>query len=162
MSNGARYQCSSHHNGGTHACDVSLSVPRERIERVMLDCAYSELLNPRKLKQIETQQTMPTAVDYRPMTSQLERQIGNYVKAIAAGADRLADVVNALKVARSELDRLKALTNAPRAAARPTAESVMKRAKRMRELIAQQAMRELFPGSIWLAPDSNNGRHLWA
>jgi site-specific DNA recombinase len=167
MSNGERYQCSSHHNGGTHACDVSLSVPRDRIERVMLDCAYSELLDDKKLRKIETQQTVPAAVDYRPMIAQLERQIANYLKAIAAGADGLADVVNALRAARSDLDLLKELTNTPRPAARLTVESVMKRAKRMRELIAQggefaqQAMRELFPGSIWLARDPNGG-HLWA
>lgn len=168
MSNAERYQCSSHHNGGNHACDVSLSVPRERIERVMLDCAYSELLDPKKLRQIEAQQTIPAAtIDYRPMIAQLERQIANYMKAIAAGADGLADVVNALKAARSELDRLKSLNSAPRAAKRPTMESVMQRAERMRELIArggeyaQQAMRELFPGSIWLARDPNGG-HLWA
>jgi site-specific DNA recombinase len=49
LSNATRYQCSSHHEGGEHACAISLSVPRDRIEQVMLDCAHTELLDPVKL-----------------------------------------------------------------------------------------------------------------
>ena len=150
-----------------HACEVSLSVPRERVERVILECANSELLDPKALAKIEARQIMPATVDYRPKIAELERQIANYVRAIAASADGLTDVVAALKAARAELDGLKALSALPRAAFRPAQEPVAKRAERVRAQLAQggefaqAAMRELFPGSIWLARDPSAG-HLWA
>lgn len=36
LSNGTRYQCASHHDGGDAACSLSHSVPRDRIERVFM------------------------------------------------------------------------------------------------------------------------------
>lgn len=51
LSNGTRYQCASHHDGGNDACSVSLSVPREQIERVFMDYMASPEL-PRQLTEI--------------------------------------------------------------------------------------------------------------
>lgn len=170
LSNGKRYQCSSHHEGGNHACAVTLSVLRTRIEDVMLDCAHTELLDPEKLTEIEAWHVAhrPATVDYRPRIAELEAQVANYVKALGAGADGLGDLVAALKAARSELDRLKTVASLPRAAHhKATSEPVEKRAARMRERLAaggelaQAAMRELFPGSIWLEADESR-RFLWA
>ena len=53
------------------------------------------------------------------------------------GAHELTDVVAALKAARAELDRLKALSAAPRTQQRPAKEPITKRAERMRELLAK-------------------------
>ena len=78
-----------------HACEVSLSVPRERVERVILECANSELLDPKGLAKIEARQIMPATIDYRPKIAELERPIANYVRAIAASAVGLTDVVAA-------------------------------------------------------------------
>jgi DNA invertase Pin-like site-specific DNA recombinase len=170
LSNATRYQCSSHHEGGTHACAVTLSVPRDRLERVMLDCAHTELLDPVKLAEIEAWHVAhrPATVDYRPRIAELEAQVANFVKAIGSGTEGIGDLVAALKAARGELDRLKALGSLPRAAQQKAAsEPVGKRAARMRERLeaggelAQAAMRELFPGSIWLEAD-DTGRFLWA
>jgi site-specific DNA recombinase len=170
LSNAKRYQCSSHHEGGNHACAVSLSVPRDRIEHVILDCAHSELLDPVKLAGVEAWQvsSRPAAVDYRPRIAELEAQVANYVMALGAGAEGMADIIAALKTARGELDKLKALSALPRASQRQAAqEPIGKRAARLRERLAaggefaQAAMRELFPTSIWLERDPS-GRFLWA
>ena len=170
LSNATRYQCSSHHEGGDHACAVTLSVPRERIEHVMLDCAQKELLDPMKLAEIEAWHVAhrPATVDYRPRIAELETQVANYVKALGAGADGMGDLIASLKAARGELDRLKAIASLPRAAQQKTAgEPVEKRAARIRDRLAaggelaQAAMRELFPTSIWLERDAS-GRFLWA
>lgn len=68
LSNGTRYQCSSHHDGGDDACTISLSVPRDRIERVFLDYIASPEL-PRQLAELEARWlSSQTAqqIDYRP------------------------------------------------------------------------------------------------
>jgi site-specific DNA recombinase len=169
LSNAKRYQCSSHHEGGNHACEVTLSVPRDRIENVMLECAHSELLDPVKLAEIEAWHVAHRPVtDYRPRIAELEATVANYVKALGAGADGLGDLVAALKAARGELDRLKAVASLPRAAhQKTTSEPVQKRAARVRDRLAaggelaQAAMRELFPDAIWLEADAS-GRFLWA
>lgn len=170
LSNAKRYQCSSHHEGGEHACAISLSVPRTRIEDVMLDYAHNELLDPETLAEIEAWHVAhrPATVDYRPRIVELEAQVANFVKAIGSGAGGMGDLITALKAARGELDRLKSLASLPRAAQQKAAgEPITKRAQRMRERLeaggelAQATMRELFPGAIWLEADKS-GRFLWA
>ena len=167
LSNAKRYQCSSHHEGGDHACAVSLSVPRDRIESVMLDCAHKELLDPAKLAELEAWQVAhrSAVIDYRPRIVELEKQIANFVKAIGEGS---AAVSAALKAAEAELGRLKGIASLPHTAQQKTSrEPVEKRAARIRERLAaggefaQAAMRELFPDSIWLERDPS-GRFLWA
>jgi site-specific DNA recombinase len=170
LANATRYQCSSHHEGGEHACAVSLSVPRDRVERVLLDCAHTELLDPAKLEEVEARYlaSRPATVDYRPRIAELEARVANFVKAIGGGADGMGDIVVALKAARGELDRIKALASLPRAAQQKAAgEPITRRAARIRERLeaggelAQAAMRELFPDSVWLEADKS-GRFLWA
>jgi hypothetical protein len=170
LSNAKRYQCSSHHEGGVHACAISLSVPKDRIERVMLDFAHNELLDPETLAEIEAWHVAhrPAVVDYRPRIAELETQVANFVKAIGSGADGVGDLVAALTVARGELDRLKAVASLPRTAQQKAiGEPITKRAARMRERLkaggelAQATMRELFPSAIWLEADKS-GRFLWA
>ena len=51
LSNGTRYQCATHVNGD--ACSVALSVPRARVESVIMECVQTDLLNPRKLAAAE-------------------------------------------------------------------------------------------------------------
>jgi hypothetical protein len=87
LSNGTRYQCSSHHEGGNSACDVSLSLPRERAERYILNCVETSLLDPKRVAEFEARylSSRPPTVDYRPRIVELERQIKNFVKMIGAG-----------------------------------------------------------------------------
>jgi hypothetical protein len=53
LSNGTRYSCATHHNGGESACAVSVSVPRGRVESIILECIEGDLLNPDRLAEIE-------------------------------------------------------------------------------------------------------------
>lgn len=88
LSNGVRYQCSSHHDGGESACGVSLSVPRERVERIILDCVENRLLDPAQLAQAEERYRAATSsivIDYGPKIVELERQRANLVDAITTG-----------------------------------------------------------------------------
>jgi site-specific DNA recombinase len=89
LSNGTRYQCSSHHDGGDDACSVSLSVPRDRIERVFMDYIASPKL-PHRLSEMEARwlSSQPVAVDYRPRIAELEKQRANLIRAIKAGSPR--------------------------------------------------------------------------
>jgi hypothetical protein len=73
-----------------------------------------------------------------------------------------------MKAARAELEQLKArrvMLNIPR---RAPQESVERRVARWLEQleqggeIAQGVVRTLFPDGIWLYPDPNGGRFLWA
>ncbi len=50
LSNGTRYQCSSHHEGGDAACNVSLSVPRARVESVIMECVETGFTGPEAAK----------------------------------------------------------------------------------------------------------------
>ncbi len=143
-------------------------------EHVMLDCAHKELLDPVKLAELEAWQaaTRPAAVDYRPRIAELEARVANYVKALGAGAEEMGDIIAALKTARGELDRLKALSALPRVAQRQAAqEPTTKRAARLRERLAaggefaQAAMRELFRSRFgWsrTCRAGSCGRALWA
>jgi len=168
LSNATRYQCSSHHEGGDGACSVSLSVPRERIERVFFDFMASPEL-PRRLSEIETRwlSSQPMTVDYSLRIAELERQRANLVAAIKSGG--LASELGAeLKALSAELEQLKSLSQTKPQPRTAPQESVEQRVARMLDRlsqggdIAQGTVRELFPGGIWLYPDPEGGRHLWA
>ncbi len=169
LSNGTRYQCSSHHDGGEDACSISLSVPRDRIERVFREYMASPEL-PRQLDALEARwmSTQPVAVDHRPRLAELEQQRANLVTAIKSGG--LAGELGAeLKVTTAELEQLRALSltrlGLPRGAPQGSTESRMRRILKQLEQggpVAQGVVRELFPGGIWLYPDPDGGRFLWA
>lgn len=74
-----------------------------------------------------------------------------------------------LKALTAELERLKALSQeVVQALRRAHQESVEGRIARMLKRleeggeVAQGVVRELFPGGIWLHPDPDGGRFLWA
>jgi site-specific DNA recombinase len=166
MSNGERYQCASHTNGGDAACNVSLSVQRTRAENIILGFTEREL--PTILAAAEERYSQPhAAVDHRARIAELEKQVANYVKMIGGGEYSPA-VSAALKAAESELTKLRALDLMP--ACPPhiaSREPIERRVKRMREQlakggdIAQGVLLELFPIGFWLRPDSSR-RFLWA
>lgn len=75
-----------HHDGGDDACPVSLSVPRERIERLFI--AYMASLElPRQLAEIEERWhcSRRMAVDHRPHIAELEMRRASLVAAIKSG-----------------------------------------------------------------------------
>jgi site-specific DNA recombinase len=110
LSNGTRYQCSSHHEGGNAACDVSLSVPRERVESVIMECVETDLLDPQRLKELEQRYRASAAsaivVDHGPRIAELDREIQNIGDAIAKGlvSAALAARLQAAEVERSRFD----------------------------------------------------------
>ena len=164
LSNKTRYQCSSHHEGGDGACSVSLSVPRDRAERIILDFTSAEL--PKFLSEIEAryESRRVVAVDHKARIAELDQKIANFVKAIGEGL-RDPELDAALKAARTEPEQLSAV--APMRSERK-AESIEHRVARMRKRlaeggeIARETLRELFPKGIWLEPDPFGGRFLWA
>ncbi len=154
---------------GEDACAISLSVPRVRIERVFMDYMASPEL-PRVLSEVEGRwlSSQPLVIDYRPRIAELERQRANLVGAIKSGG-LAAELGAELKALSTESDQLKALTQVkPLAPRKAPQESVERRVERMLERlgqggeVAQGVVRELFPGGIWLYPDTNGGRYLWA
>lgn len=114
LTNATRYQCASHHDGGDNACAVSLSVPRER---VVLDCVETDLLNVKRLTELEqryadAQRGAAIVVDVGPRLAALEQEIRNITDAIAKGlvSDALA---SRLKAAEAERARLLAVREKP-------------------------------------------------
>jgi len=168
LSNATRYQSSSHHEGGPDACAVSLSVPRDRIERVFKDYMAGPEL-PRRLSEIEALWTSsaPLSIDYRPRIAHLEIQRKNLIEAIKAGG-LASELGGDLRQISAELEQLNAMTQAKLAPRKAPPESVAQRVAQMREKldqggeVAQKVVRELFPGGIWLYPDPETGRFLWA
>ncbi len=169
LANGIRYQCSSHHDGGPGACSMSLSVPRDRVERVFRDYMASPEL-PHQLSQLEERwlSSQPIQMDYRGRIAELEQQRANLVEAIKSGG-LAAELGPDLKALTAELERLKALSQeVVRAPRRAHQESVGGRVARMLGRleqggeVAQGVVRELFPGGILLYPDPDGGRFLWA
>jgi hypothetical protein len=80
LSNGLRYQCASHTNGGDAACAISLSVPKERAERIILGFAEREA--PTILAALDRYSEVHASTDYRPRIAVLEREIANLTDAI--------------------------------------------------------------------------------
>ena len=168
LSNGNRYQCASHVNGA--ACDVTLSVPRVRVENTIIECVETELFNPARLSELEARyaaaaQSPP--VDHSARIAELEREIARIVEAIAGGliSDALA---TRLKAAEVQHARLLAVGETKAALPRrPPTLPPEKRIEQMRARLAQggevarAVLRDLFPRSIWLEPDSS-GQYLGA
>ncbi|MGH9444184.1 MAG: hypothetical protein ACRD3O_00335 [Terriglobia bacterium] len=103
-----RYQCASHHNGGNAACSVSLSAPRERIEQVILACIEGNLLDVKRLTELEQRyadahRRAALAVDAGPRLLQLDQEIRNITDAIAQGlvSDALAERLTAAEAERA-------------------------------------------------------------
>jgi len=126
LTSAVRYHCASHVNGGDAACEVKLSVPRYRVEKLILDFTEREL--PRILTEAEARYNeQPVIADHRPRIAELERQIGNFVKVIGAGEYSQA-VADALKTAEAELAKLKAVTSVrPRPAHKASREPIERR-----------------------------------
>ena len=111
LSNGTRYQCATHVNGD--ACSVALSVPRARVESVIMECVQTDLLNPRKLAAAE--QSLRSAatgitVDHGPRIAELNEggfaagrrhrwgfAIGRVVRASEGGGGREGDSPRSLQ-----------------------------------------------------------------
>ena len=168
LSNGQRYQCATHVNGD--ACEVSLSLPRDRAERIIIDCVETELLDPAKLSELEaryrTAASRP-AVDHSQRIAELASEVQNITDAIAKGllSDALATRLQAAEAERSRLQAVQAATSGEHR--KMPWLPVEKRAALMKQRlakggdIARGVLREVFPESIWLQPDSS-GRFLWA
>lgn len=124
---------------------------------------------PRQLNELEARwlSSQPVTMDYRPRIAELEKQRANLIAAIKSGG--LASELGAeLKALSSQLEQLKAMSQTKPQARRAPQESVEQRVARMLDRlaqggeIAQGVVRELFPGGIWLSPDPDRGRFLWA
>ena len=110
LSNKVRYQCSSHHEGGPGACDVSLSVPRTRVENVIRGYVEDELLDPARLLEIGERYRAAAGseivIDHGPRIAKLEQERANVVAAIKAGG-LVVELGAELKELTAELARLK-------------------------------------------------------
>ncbi len=149
-----------HHQGGDAACSVSLSVPRDRIERVIMDCVETNLLGEARLAELEGRYvaaaTSPV-MDHSRRIAELDLEVQNITDAIAKGllSDALAIRLRAAEVERT---RLLAAQSAPLSEARrPPPMPIEKRVALMRQRlanggdIARSVLREVFPEMIWLS-----------
>jgi site-specific DNA recombinase len=167
LSNGARYQCASHTNGGDGACDVSLSLLKDRAEQIILDFVSAEL--PTILEAVEARYRQPEhSVDRSAEVGELEKQRERLVAAIKAGGE-LEVLVAELKVTEVKLANIKLADVIPVAPAHLVSRDPMeRRVERMRAQlarggeIAQGVLRDLFPTGFWLYPDPDGKRRLWA
>jgi hypothetical protein len=167
LSNGSRYQCASHTNGGDSACSISLSLLKDRAEQIILDFTEREL--PGILAAVEERYRQPEQpVDCSAQIGELEKQKGRLVAAIKAGGE-LDVLVAELKATEAKLGKLRTLVLMPAALPHIVAREPMeRRLARMRAQlrqggeIAHGVLLELFPGGFWLYPDPNGGRYLWA
>jgi hypothetical protein len=166
LSNGTRYQCASHVNGGDRACDISLSVPRERVERVILDFTVAGL--PRILEAVEARYRHPEhPADRGAEIKHLESQRERLLAAIKMGGE-LEVLVAELKATETKLANIRLAEVTPVAPAHLVSrEPLERRVERMRAQlakggeIAQGTLRDIFPTGFWLSPDPNGGRYLW-
>ncbi len=168
LSNGTRYQCATHVNGD--ACDVTLTLPRERAERIILECVEVDLLDPAKLKELETRYavTVPRPLsDNSRRIAELDLAIRNIGDAIAQG---LVSEAMATRLREAEQERthlIEARAKPPVAPRKPSAPTLERRVADMRNRLAQggdvarEVLRELLPDGVWLEADSS-GRFLWA
>jgi hypothetical protein len=167
-----RYQCSSHHEGGPAACEVSLSVPRKRIEGVIKGFVEDELLDTRRLLEVAQRfhaaATSTVVIDHGPRIAELERKIQNVSNAIGEGlrSEKLAADLQAFE---AELARLRAMHTKPLPKPRKPGVGDIERlrADTLDRLakggdVARATLREIFPHAIHLHPDDSGGEHLWA
>jgi hypothetical protein len=167
LSNGARYQCASHTNGGDGACDVSLSLLKDRAERIILDFVSVEL--PTILEAVEARYRHPELpADRSAEIGELEKQKERLLAAIKIGGN-LEVLVAELKSTETKLANIKLAEVIPMAPPHLVSRDPMeRRVERMRARlakggeIAQGVLRDLFPTGFWLYPDPKGSRHLWA
>jgi hypothetical protein len=167
-----RYQCSSHHEGGPAACEVSLSVPRKRIEGVIKGFIEDELLDTRRLLEVAQRfhaaATSTIVIDHGPRIAELERKIQNISDAIGGGL-RSEKLAADLQTFEAELARLRAMHAKPLPKPRKLGVGDIERlrADTLDRLakggdVARATLREIFPDAIHLHPDDSGGEHLWA
>jgi hypothetical protein len=168
LSNGTRYQCASHVNGGDAACPVSLSLPRQLAEDKILNFTRTQLFHPERLAELERlfrqQQSQP--VDYTAQLAKLDKEARNLTAAIKAGGE-IATLVEALKSVQGERAKLQAAMAARTPVPRAAMEPAERRAQRVLEQIegggdvGREALRQVFPEGFRLerAP---SGKHFVA
>jgi site-specific DNA recombinase len=161
LSNGTRYQCASHVNGGDSACSMSLSVPRERAEQRIIE-GLDYVLDADRLTKLEemfadARRGLAITIDHSARLAQLDEEIRNIGDAIAKGL--LSDALVArLKTAEADRTRLLAAQSKPVSEPRKLAPATIERRvemmrRRLREGgdVARSALRELLRGeSIYL------------
>ena len=162
LSNAVRYQCSSHHEGGPAACEVSFSVPRTRIEGVIKGFIEDELLDTRRLLEVAQRfyaaATSTIVIDHIPRIAELERKIQNISDAIAKGlySEKLATDLQAFEAERT---RLLAVRSKPLPKARKLGIGDIERlrADTLDRLakggdVARATLREIFPDGFTCIP----------
>jgi hypothetical protein len=171
LANKTRYQCASHVNGA--AWTNALSAERERIEATLLRCVHTELLDPRKLEQAESQlltlTPSDTPIDRSSRILDLEREIGEMASAAPGTSSALARAVEAeAGRLKAELARLQSVGALPRRT--PARVATRSADERCRDVAARVAtggdearavLAGLFSGRVDLVPD-RSGRYLWA
>ena len=178
LSNGTRYQCSSHVNGG--ACSNRLSVRRGLVEAKVIDAVQADLTDPEFIAEFErtlrrAASKPKTLPNNRERISKLRQEVQNFTDAIAQGLLRrspslASQVVAAAEAAEEELRRLEAAAQAPkvRHISPNVREVCLGLVRRLQATIKNQdpdraraALMDAIGPQIVLDPDQS-GRFLWA
>jgi len=169
LSNGERYQCASHVNGGDHACKVKVSVPRERAERIILECVQTQLFDPALLAELEKKFKAAGApvIDYAARFRVLEAQEKNIIDAIAATghSPAMLERLTEIEAKRSRMTAACTLRRLCKPLARPRRAASAESGADPEQLAAggeaaHAAMRDVFPKGIDLEVHPS-GRFLW-
>jgi site-specific DNA recombinase len=173
LSNGERYQCSSHVNGG--ACSNRISVRRDLVETRVIDTVQADLADPEFIAEFERSLRLAArkpkaAPNHRERINELRQELTNLADAIAQGLLRSSPTLaSRLAAAEAELQRLEAADQAPKV--RHLAPNVRERClgilRRLQQTLgsdperARAALVDAIGPRIILDPDQS-GKFLWA
>jgi len=173
LSNGDRYQCSSHVNGG--ACKNRISVRRDLVETRVIDAVKGDLADPEFIAEFEralrrAAGTPKAAPNHLERIHELHQEVTSLADAIAQGLLRSSTTLaSRLVAAEAELEGLKAAAQAPKV--RRLAPNVRERCRgilrRLQQTLdsdperARAALVDAIGTRITLDPD-HSGRFLWA
>jgi site-specific DNA recombinase len=131
------YGCSSHKWGGEAACSNGISVRQTIVESRLLAPIKSDLLNPEMIAELRRRVTRklaerPKAVDNGNRIGELRNQVANLTDAIASGLLRTSPAIaDRLAAAETELSRLLAEAEQPKASVVDLPAQLMRRYRKL-------------------------------
>lgn len=118
MADLSRYKCSSHTNGGEHACSNGAAIQRKNIEDVILATTRDQLLSPKIFKLVKKElqillkkeqqrrANVDPRADLKAKLAECKKQISRLAR-VASLTDDIEDVVIKLNGAKQEQKELR-------------------------------------------------------
>ncbi|WP_079417516.1 recombinase family protein [Thiomonas intermedia] len=163
-----RYGCAMHRDRGRAACSNALKVPRERVEKLLLQGIKQDLLSDEAFKVFEDgvrrllAEGQPEARDFERDIARASREVENIMNAIRQGvvtpttltALRDAEAkVNAAKARQQEAERMEPVEMIPRA--REIHHEMVSKLEQIDDVAAAREAIRAIVGEIRLVPDGD-------